>query len=195
MGAMDAPDTAGWMAGVFSAPQVLRIAVLAGVYAVTSLLVTWLTVRVGRARGHDADRIRAMLAAIRIFKTAIFLILALLIVGIELSDIPAYVGSFLTVVGVACFASWSVLSNVTAGVILFWTKDLHAGDRVRIGSGDAAVEGRIVEFRLWTMVLRRDDGCIILCPNNRCFQEPVTVLEKLAQGRTTQLLEQAARHG
>jgi small-conductance mechanosensitive channel len=191
---MDAPDPAGWIAEALTGPQVVRIAVLAAVYAVTSLLVTWLTVRVGRARGHDGDRIRAMLGAIRVFKTALFLLLALLIIGVEISMIHAYVGSFLTVVGVACFATWSVLSNVTAGVILFWTKDLHAGDRIRIGTGEHAIDGRIVEFRLWTMALRRDDGCMILVPNNRCFQEPVTVLEKTVAGRTTQLIEQAARH-
>lgn len=178
-----------WLNDTPVAHAAVKAGVVIGCYAVSSLAASWLAVRIGRAQGHEPDRIRNALNAVRTLLRLLFAVVLLIVLGVDLAAIPAFLGSLLAVVGVACFASWSVLSNITSGLILFATKDLHLGDLVRIGSGDEAVEGRIAEFRLWTLLLRREDGCPVIYPNNLILQKPVTVLQRSkGEGRTTQLL-------
>ncbi len=188
---MDFASLIAWSAQFPVASYAVRIGIVVGGYALASLLATWLAIRFGRAQQHDPDRIRGVLRGIRTLLRVGFASILLIVLGVDLALIPAFLGSFLAVVGVACFATWSVLSNITAGLVLYATKDLHAGDLVRIvGAGEEPIEGRIVEFRLWTLLLRREDGCTVLYPNNLFIQRPVTVLAKASTGRTTQLLQQ-----
>ena len=187
---MDPAAISQWFSGLPLGGVMLKTGIIAGCYILASLAATWLTVRIGRAQGHHPDRIRGALRAIRILLSLLFATILLIVLGVDFAAIPAFLGSFLAVVGVACFATWSVLSNVTAGLIIYATKDLHLGDLIRIGGGDEVVEGRIVEFRLWTLLLRREDGCSVIYPNNLLIQRPVTVLVKANQGRTTQLIQQ-----
>ena len=187
---MDPTATHSWFDGLPFSGILLKTVVVIGLYVVTSLATTWLTVRLGRAQGYQADRIRGALRSIRILLSLLFATILLIVLGVDFAAIPAFLGSFIAVVGVACFATWSVLSNVTAGLIIYATKDLHLGDLVRIGSGEDMLEGRIVEFRLWTLLLRREDGCTVIYPNNLLIQRPVIILIKSSQGRTTQLIQQ-----
>lgn len=41
--------------------------------------------------------------------------------GVETKDILFTVSSIATVIGVAFFAQWSILSNITSGMILFFS--------------------------------------------------------------------------
>jgi len=187
---MDPAATSPWLAGLPFAGGVVKAGIVLGCYVLVSLAATWLTVRIGRAQSHEPDRIRGALRAIRTILSLLFATILLIVLGVDLASIPTFLGSFLAVVGVACFATWSVLSNITAGLVIFTSKDLHVGDLIRIHGGDDQIEGRIVEFRLWTLALRREDGCNVIYPNNLLIQRPVTVLNKAVQGRTTQLIQQ-----
>src|SRR5690606_36495065 len=41
--------------------------------------------------------------------------------GVNQSELIVFIGSFLAVLGVAFFAQWSILSNITAGIIIFFS--------------------------------------------------------------------------
>jgi hypothetical protein len=47
------------------------------------------------------------------------LIAVILIWGVQAKDIIIAISSITTVVGVAMFAQWSILSNITSGIICF----------------------------------------------------------------------------
>ena len=55
-----------------------------------------------------------------IFITVLFLIAIFIIWGVQTKDIFLTISSVVTVVGVALFAQWSILSNITSGVILLF---------------------------------------------------------------------------
>src|SRR5574343_68858 len=48
--------------------------------------------------------------------------------GVQKNDIMITLSSIATVVGVAMFAQWSILSNITSGVILFFSFPFKIGD-------------------------------------------------------------------
>jgi small-conductance mechanosensitive channel len=173
----------------------LKAVVVWLLYLGTSFAARHLLLRIGRSQGHDRDRIRGMLTTVRATLRLCFLLLLLVVIGVDFDQIPVYLGSLLTVIGMAFFATWSVLSNVTAGVILFATRDLGMGDRIRIVDGAGTIEGRIIEFRLWAMVLRCDDGTKVLYPNNLAIQKPIVRLASSDSGTTTMAVPPPAAGG
>jgi small-conductance mechanosensitive channel len=153
-----------------------QAAVAIVLYVLTRCAVVWFVRRAGRNAGHDSDRIRGVLAFAERGVALFFLVVLVLVLGVW-DNLAIYLGSFLAVVGVALFAQWSLLSNLTAGFLIFTHRDLRLGDRIRILlEADATIEGRIVEFRLMWFVLRRDDGFRIVCPNNLITQRPMVCL-------------------
>lgn len=164
--------------------------VIAG-YAVAAALARMTVVHVGRVHDHDPMRIRGMLGTARAILRGLFLFVLLIVLGVDLAMIPAYLGSFLAVVGVACFASWSILSNITSGLIIFAAKDLETGDQVRIHDEKEPIVGTIEEFRLWSMVVKLQDGALAYVPNNVVLQRPTVIVRSARQGRTTRMIGQA----
>lgn len=117
----------------------------------------------------------------KIIKKAINLILIticvsmlLIIWGVNQSDLAAYVGSILTVVGVAFFAQWSILSNITASVIIFFTHSVRIDDMVVIMEGkDYEVSGKVIDIGLFFVTLLSEEGQEISLPNNIFIQKMV----------------------
>lgn len=48
-------------------------------------------------------------------------------------------GAILATMGIGFFASWSILSNVTASIIMFWRFPMHVGDRIGLIENDPSL--------------------------------------------------------
>ena len=57
------------------------------------------------------------IASILIYSSMIVIIS--FIWGVNKNELLLFISSFLTVLGIAFFAQWSILSNITAGIIIF----------------------------------------------------------------------------
>jgi len=100
---------------------------------------------------------------ILIFVMAVVVIAA--IWGVNQSQLILFISSFLTVLGIALFAQWSILSNVTAGLILFLNHPLRLGDRIKIMDKDYNIEGRVDDITYFFLHIRMDNGEKITIPN------------------------------
>jgi small-conductance mechanosensitive channel len=85
-------------------------------------------------------------------------------------------GSTFAVVGVALFANWSILSNVTASFILYFSFPYKIGDRVRIHDKDLPVTAVIEDIKGFYTILRTAEGELIIYPNNLLMQKGVSIL-------------------
>lgn len=109
-----------------------------------------------------------------IIKRAINFILLLLCIsvitliwGVNQSDLAVFVGSVLAVVGVALVAQWSLLSNVTSGIILFFNHSVKIGDSIVIMEAkDYIIEGKVTNIGLFFTTLQTPDSEEITLPNN-----------------------------
>lgn len=170
--------------------EALKAGVVVLGYFVTAALCRFAVVRIGRGREHEPARIRGALQTCRLVLRLLFVFILMIVLGVDLAAIPAFLGSFLAVVGVACFASWSILSNITSGLIIYAAKDLQIGDTVRIHDDKEPFEGVITEFRLWSLVLKLKNGGQALIPNSVIVQRPIVIVARARTGRTTELLAQ-----
>jgi len=111
-----------------------------------------------------------------IFITVLFLIAIFIIWGVQTKDIFLTISSVVTVVGVALFAQWSILSNITSGVILLFTFPFKIGDTIRIHDKDFPIEAEIEDIRAFHTLLRTKDGELITFPNNLLLQKGISII-------------------
>lgn len=93
--------------------------------------------------------------------------------SVDLKGISVFASSIFAIIGVALFAQWSILSNITASIIIFFTFPARVGDKIKIIDGDNSVQGIIKEISLFQIELRDDEDNIVLYPNNLLLQKPV----------------------
>jgi small-conductance mechanosensitive channel len=99
------------------------------------------------------------------------------VLEVSIEGLSIYFASFFTVVGIAFFASWSILSNVTASVILFFTYPFQIGNRVRIIDGDNSIEGEVKNISPFNLKIMTGEGHLIFYPNNLAIQKPIMRIE------------------
>lgn len=92
---------------------------------------------------------------------------------ISLQGLSIYFASVFTVIGVGLFATWSILSNMTASVILFFFFPYRIGENIKIIDGDNSVEGKVVDITLFYLRIRDKNGDLFSYPNNLAIQKPM----------------------
>ncbi|MCK0132521.1 mechanosensitive ion channel family protein [Flavobacteriaceae bacterium F08102] len=96
----------------------------------------------------------------------IALIFILTVWGVEQSELVMFMASVLTVIGIALFAQWSHLSNLTSGIIIFFNHSVKLDDTVCIMDKDFEIEGRISDIGLFFVKLKTNQGEEVFLPNN-----------------------------
>jgi small-conductance mechanosensitive channel len=79
-------------------------------------------------------------------------------------------------VGIAFFASWSLLSNITASLIIFFSAPFKIMDSIKIIDGDNSIQGEVIDMTMFNLYIKNVNGKIISYPNNLIIQKPVEVL-------------------
>ena len=97
--------------------------------------------------------------------------------GVKKDQIFLFISSVFAVAGVASFAQWSILSNITARIILFFSYPFKIGDKIRIQDKENPVEGEIHDIKAFYVILKAANGEIITYPNNLLMQKGVSVLK------------------
>ena len=99
----------------------------------------------------------------------------LIIWGVDQKELAFYLSSMLAVLGIAFFAQWSLLSNITAGIILFLNHPLKIGDSITIFDNDFNIKGKITNIGLFFTHLRNDSNEKITIPNSILLQKMVII--------------------
>lgn len=108
----------------------------------------------------------------------VFLSLLCIIWDVSFRGLTIYFASFFTIVGVALFANWSILSNVTASIILFFNSPIKIGSKIEIMDKDHPVVGTVIDINFFAIQIQDEAGCEIWFPNNLAMQKPIKQLER-----------------
>ena len=95
--------------------------------------------------------------------------------GIEKERILIFVSSVLTILGIAFFAQWSMLANITAGLILYFNHPLKLGDHIRVLEKDFIIEGKIDDISFFFLHIKTSDGDQITIPNSIVLQKNISI--------------------
>jgi len=129
----------------------------------------------GAAIKYDYPKPRVKVT-LKIIHTVFFLLFAsflLFIWGVKQDQLIYFVSSLLTVVGIAFLAQWSILSNITATLIIFFSHPVKIGDTISIMDKDFAVEGRVSDIGIFFLIIKTTEGDQITLPNNVFMQKMI----------------------
>ena len=101
--------------------------------------------------------------------------------GVKKDQILLITSSVFAVVGVASFAQWSILSNISAGIIIFFSYPFKIGDKIKIHDKDFPVEGEIMDVKAFYIILQSIDGELITYPNNLLMQKGISVIYRITE--------------
>ena len=107
-----------------------------------------------------------------------FVFLVCLILGLGYGEISLFLSSVFAVIGVALFAQWSILSNITASMVIFFGFPYRVGDTIKITDADFDLSGTVEEISLFHVLIRNKQGNLITYPNSLILQKPVFKLDR-----------------
>ena len=64
-----------------------------------------------------------------------------LVWGVDQSELLIFLSTILVVLGVAFFAQWSIISNITSTLIIFFNQPIKIGDYLTIMDKEYEIEG------------------------------------------------------
>ena len=114
----------------------------------------------------------------RLITGVITIAVLLLVWGVDFSGLIVLSTSIIALTGVALFASWSLLSNITSYFVLLFQNSYTKGNFIRIIDGDNYMEGYIADINLFTTRLITKDDEEIAYPNNLVLTRPVIINPK-----------------
>ena len=109
--------------------------------------------------------------------TSVIIIISL--IWVDENQLIYFISSFLTILGIAFFAQWSILSNITAGLILFVNYPVKIGDEITILEKDNNITGEIKDIGAFFITLQTEDKELITVPNSIVLQRNIKFKEKL----------------
>lgn len=124
------------------------------------------------------SRRKMIVKAVHFFSFLALAIFLSAIWGLRQSEIAVFVGSIMTALGIAFFAQWSLLSNVTSSLLLFFNHPIKIGDTIRILDKEFPLEGEVTDLTYFFVHLKTETGELITIPNSLILQKSVSVKEK-----------------
>jgi small-conductance mechanosensitive channel len=121
-------------------------------------------------------RRKIIIKAVNLFILITVLILLAGVWGLQQNEIAVFASTILTVLGIAFVAQWSLLSNITASILLFFNHPLKLGDTISVLDKEYPVEGEIAELTYFYVHLKTKNGDLITIPNSIFIMKTVSIL-------------------
>jgi len=165
--------------------EILSTLAVCFIFLILRFITNKMVRRVGRFNDLNETRTRLIVKYISYGLLFLTLVGLVFIWGVNIREIGLIFSSVFAVIGVALFAQWSILSNITAGIILFFTFPYKIGDRIRIQDKDINYDGNYIieDIRAYHLHLRKEDGELMTYPNNLMLQKAVSLIETADHGR------------
>lgn len=163
-----------------SEERIKQIAITAGlilIYLVIRIVITRFNRRYAKRNDISSDRAVQTNKIINFILTFVFVILIAVVWEFSFEGIFTYMLTVLTVIGIGLFAQWSILSNVTSSVILFFYFPYRIGSKVKIVDGDDSITGTVRNISLFSVKLEDEEGQLVSYPNNLAIQKPIVLID------------------
>ena len=163
--------------------ELQKIQILESLIAVTIYFALYLIIKttINNTLKHtplQRDRRKIIVKGLHLFTTIVLAILLSGIWGFKQNEIAAFASTILTALGIAFFAQWSLLSNITSSLILFFNHPLKLGDTIKVLDKDCPFEGEITELTYFFVHLKTTSGEIITIPNAQILQKSIAITPK-----------------
>lgn len=158
-------------------PQIIVSGILIPLLFLSKYLVNQLIRKYGQLLHKSELRMRHIKNVISILINITFIVALAIVWGVDPGNILVGLSSIFAVIGVAMFAQWSILSNITAGIIIFFSAPYRIGDRIRIIDKDVPIIATIENIKTFYTHIRTDENELVVLPNNIFLQKIVALTD------------------
>lgn len=155
---------------------IISAIVLASIILI-KIIVSYTVTKIAKNNGINDARIRLIQRYITVTLVIVFFLIEA-IIFVNFKDLAFFFSSVFTVIGIALFAIWSILSNITSGIIMFFNFPYKVGDKIKIHDSDFPEIVIIEDIRAFQLILRLENGDLVTYPNNLMLQKAVTLIKK-----------------
>lgn len=141
-------------------------------------IIARLVRRYAKSTAIIEHRTNLVIKYIHLLITILAAIALIVIWGVKSDDIFLTLSSIATVVGVAMFAQWSILSNITSGIILFFSFPFKIGDYIKVHDKDFPIVAEIIDINAFHTLLQTKTGEKITYPNNLLLQKGISIINQ-----------------
>ncbi|MEO9654807.1 mechanosensitive ion channel domain-containing protein [Marinomonas sp.] len=159
-------------------------------YVVISRIIKSNITTLGLKKSAKDVRVSYVSKMLNLGLTGTFILLICLVMGVGYGELAIFFSSVFAVVGVALFAQWSILSNITASLIIFFSFPYRVGDWVKVVDKDDEILGQIIDISTFHVIIQRISGDIVTYPNNLILQKAVVRFDNKEKA---QLMSQFAK--
>jgi small-conductance mechanosensitive channel len=158
----------------YAIPFILSLLVIILYYIIQRKVIPKFETYVDQGELHN-DALKKAVSTFRLLYGVVSFSIILFIWGFDFQWLLAVSSGLITLTGVALFASWSILSNITAFFILLAHESYKRGNFIRIIEADNYVEGTISEINLFNTRLITENMESIIYPNNLLIARPTII--------------------
>lgn len=157
--------------------QIIETLVVLAGYIITHFITKIFINNTLKQTHLQRGRRKMIIKAVHLLSFLTVIILLSAIWGLKQNEIAVFVGTILTALGIAFFAQWSLLSNITSSLLLFFNHPLKIGDTIKFLDKDYSFEGEVSDLTYFFVHLKTESGETITIPNALLLQKPVSITE------------------
>jgi small-conductance mechanosensitive channel len=158
--------------------QVIESIVSIVILIIISKVLQRIIDKAGMEFSYHKTRIKIVKKVTSFILYLVFVGIFLLIWGIAPSQLVAYIGSLFTVVGIAFLAQWSIISNITSTLIIFFNHQVNIGDAIVILDKDYQIEGKISDIGIFFIIIKVNENEYVSLPSNVFMQKMVKKIKQ-----------------
>ncbi|MBE9489323.1 MAG: mechanosensitive ion channel [Bacteroidetes bacterium] len=158
--------------------EIINTVILFGILFIIKTIIKIVLRRIGKRSNIIEARVKLIGRYVTVTLLLIAALIEFFILGVGIEELVVLFSSVFAILGIALFAIWSILSNVTSGIIMFFSFPYKVGDKIKIHDKDFPIEAIIEDIRAFQLHLRIDNGDLVTYPNNLILQKAVTLVLK-----------------
>ena len=142
-------------------------------FLITKFIIKRIIRKVGIKFKYQSGRIKITNKIVGVLLLTILIIFSMIIWGVNQSELFLFLSSVLTILGVAFFAQWSIISNITSTLIIFFNHPIKIGDTLTIIDKDFQIEGRLSDIGVFFIIIKTKENKKITIPSNVFMQKMI----------------------
>lgn len=153
--------------------QIAETIVLVLVFLILKVFTKRLIRKVGLRFNYQSGRIKITNKIANALLGILVLVFLMVIWGVKQADLVVFLSTILTILGVAFFAQWSLISNITSTMIIFFNHPIKLGDALTIMEKDYEIEGVLNDIGVFFITIKTKDNKKITLPSNIFLQKMI----------------------
>lgn len=157
-------------------PSIIQTCILLAVVIIVKLFAGQAVNRILARLDFDLKRKKITMRIINLFLLLFVLVVLAAIWNIDRSQFMVFITSLITVLGIAFFAQWSILSNITSSLILFFNHPVKIGQRVKVLDREYDIEGKLIDISFYFLYIKTDKGELITIPTSVALTKTLLII-------------------